>query len=80
MLESVALSQRRDSNFSSQGAQTNLPLKGPGIAGKIGPLHQVNMTSDSSASVYISQTSNFESGNHVITERSVLSMAASLTN
>ncbi|XP_075262247.1 autophagy-related protein 9A-like [Convolutriloba macropyga] len=67
-------------NSSSQGAQTNLPLKGPGIAAKIGPLQQVNTTSDSAASVYVSQHSNFEPDNQVISEQSVLSLAASLAN
>lgn len=62
--------------LSEQGAQTDVPLKGRGIASKTGPLYQVNATSDETASVYLTQMSTY--GNQVVSQHSALSLAASL--
>ena len=64
--------------ISQQGAQTDVPLKGKGIALKTGPLYQVNATSDETASMYLTQTSSY--GNQVVSQHSALSLAASLSN
>ena len=65
-------------HLSTQGAQTNVPLKGTGILSKTGPLYQVNATSDETASVYVSQMSTYS--NQVVAQHSALSLAASLNH